>query len=145
MTHLPWWKTEACNELKGTDGSIFTPFIKKDTVLYAYNPEVCRPLFIVFDKEVEYKGVPLYRFGAHEKIFQGIDTNPENECYCTEGVDPELCKRNGLMMMSGCAMGAPITLSQPHFFDADPRIRAEIDGLNPSEENHKTYLDIEPV
>lgn len=36
-------------------------------------------------------------------------------------------------------------ISLPHFLHASPEIAENIEGLNPNEEEHSTYLDVEPV
>lgn len=36
-------------------------------------------------------------------------------------------------------------LSLPHLLHATPEIAETVEGLNPNEEEHKTYLDVEPV
>lgn len=41
--------------------------------------------------------------------------------------------------------GAPIVVSFPHFYQADPTYINAIDGLNPNKEEHETYLDLQPV
>lgn len=41
--------------------------------------------------------------------------------------------------------GAPIVVSFPHFYQADERYINAIEGMNPNEEEHETYLDINPV
>lgn len=41
--------------------------------------------------------------------------------------------------------GAPIVVSFPHFYQADPAYINAIDGLNPNKEEHETYLDLQPV
>lgn len=45
--HLPHWKTDACNSLEGSDGSIFPPHIEKDRTLFVYDKDVCRLLPLV--------------------------------------------------------------------------------------------------
>ena len=47
--------------------------------------------------------------------------------------------------MSGCADGAPVMLSNAHFYGADPKYAEAIDGINPDQAKHETFLDIEPV
>lgn len=42
-----------------------------------------------------------------------------------------------------CVLGAPILLSWPHFLWGDSEYI--IEGIEPFEEKHKTYVDIEPV
>lgn len=41
--------------------------------------------------------------------------------------------------------GKPVYISLPHFLHASPDVSEPIEGLNPNEEEHKTYLDVEPV
>lgn len=36
-------------------------------------------------------------------------------------------------------------ISLPHFLHASPEIAGNIEGLNPNEEEHSTYLDVEPI
>lgn len=41
--------------------------------------------------------------------------------------------------------GAPLVLTYPHFLYADPIYRDNILGMAPIEEEHRIYIDIEPV
>jgi len=41
--------------------------------------------------------------------------------------------------------GAPAYISFPHFYHADPYYRKAVIGMNPSENRHQMYIDIEPV
>lgn len=36
-------------------------------------------------------------------------------------------------------------ISLPHFLHASPEIAETVEGLNANEEEHRTYLDVEPV
>lgn len=44
LSHLTHWKTEKCNRLNGSDGSIFPPHITPNTTLYVYEKDLCRLL-----------------------------------------------------------------------------------------------------
>lgn len=57
ISSLPWWKTDKCNEIVGTDGTAFPPDLAHNTTLYLYNPDLCRSLPLVFQKEVLHHGV----------------------------------------------------------------------------------------
>lgn len=41
--------------------------------------------------------------------------------------------------------GAPVYLSFPHFYKADPKLLDAVDGLKPIENLHQTYFKIQPV
>ena len=39
----------------------------------------------------------------------------------------------------------PIIASSPHFLGADPAVRNLIDGLDPDDTAHRSFMDIEPI
>lgn len=41
--------------------------------------------------------------------------------------------------------GAPVYLSNPHFFQADPSLLADVEGLKPNRSLHQTFFKIQPV
>ena len=57
---------------------------------------------------------------------------------------PPQCRLHGILDISHCRQ-APIIISAPHFFKGDPLLIHSVEGLHPSEELHKTFVDIEPV
>ena len=40
--------------------------------------------------------------------------------------------------------GAPIALSYPHFYQADPSYLDAVEGLEPDKDKHQFYVDISP-
>lgn len=42
-------------------------------------------------------------------------------------------------------LGAPVYLSFPHFYKADPKLLDAIEGLKPIEKLHGSYFKIQPV
>jgi hypothetical protein len=40
---------------------------------------------------------------------------------------------------------APVYLSFPHFYNADPRLLDDVEGLSPDQEKHETFFKIQPV
>ena len=75
--------------------------------------------------------------------------NEANKCYCMkeEGFD---CFKSGVLNMAPCKTrpdlpkGAPIALSYPHFYQADPQYLNAVEGLRPNKEKHQFYVDISP-
>lgn len=39
----------------------------------------------------------------------------------------------------------PAAVSQPHFYNADPSLLNEVDGMKPDKEKHRTILAMNPV
>lgn len=65
----------------------------------------------------------------------------ENECYC----DEDFCPPSGVFDLSKCRFGAPVFMSFPHFYNADPFYSNSMNGMNPDKENHRYYIALEPV
>lgn len=49
------------------------------------------------------------------------------------------------MQLAFLTSGAPVYLSFPHFYKADPKLLDAVDGLKPTEKLHETYFKIQPV
>uniref|UniRef100_A0A452QVR5 Platelet glycoprotein 4 n=1 Tax=Ursus americanus TaxID=9643 RepID=A0A452QVR5_URSAM len=95
--------------------------------------------------EVNLKGIPVYRFVLPSVAFASPLQNPDNHCFCTEKVISKNCTSYGVLDIGKCKEGKPVYISLPHFLHASPDIGEPIEGLSPNEEEHSTYLDVEPI
>lgn len=66
--------------------------------------------------------------------------NPANACYCNGE-----CLPSGVLNVTACKVGAPVFLSFPHFYNADPYYVNAVEGMNPTKEEHELYITVEPV
>ena len=64
----------------------------------------------------------------------------EGKCFC----DGE-CSPKGVVNITACRYGAPGFISLPHFFNGDPVLENQFEGLQPNEEDHNFYITLEPV
>lgn len=141
---LGYWPSY-CDMVNGTDAASFPPFVEKTRVLQFFSSDICRSIYAVFGSELDLKGISVLRFILPPKAFASPIQNPENHCFCT---DPEIsnnCTFYGLLDISKCKEGKPVIISLPHFLHATPEIRETIEGLQPNEEEHSTFLDVEPI
>ncbi|XP_030305890.1 lysosome membrane protein 2 isoform X2 [Calypte anna] len=139
---LSWWTTEACNMINGTDGTAFHPLISKDENIYIFSSDFCRSLYLVYDSSGAVADIPTYRFVPSAMVFANTTVNPDNAGFC---VPPGNCPGTGVLNVSICKQGAPIFISAPHFYQADPKFIKDIEGMNPKKEYHETFLDINPL
>ncbi|XP_042228429.1 lysosome membrane protein 2-like [Homarus americanus] len=138
---LSFWKTDECNQIKGTDGSSFPPGVTEDTVLYMFNENLCRSIPLTFWHDIEEDGILGMRFSPPIDVFANTTVKPDNDCYCVGGPP---CIGGGVFNISICKFGSPSIISWPHFYQADPKFLNAVDGLQPDAEKHAMYIDVSP-
>ncbi|XP_003771509.1 platelet glycoprotein 4 [Sarcophilus harrisii] len=142
--NLSYWPGY-CDMINGTDAASFPPFVEKTRILRFFSSDICRSIYAEFETEINLKGIPVYRFVLPSKAFASPVVNPDNDCFCTEKVISNNCTSAGVLDISSCKGKKPVYISLPHFLHASPDVPEPIDGLNPNEEEHRTYLDVEPI
>ncbi|XP_053333820.1 lysosome membrane protein 2-like [Clarias gariepinus] len=139
---LSFWATNQSNMINGTDGSAFHPFLTKEERLNVFSADLCRSIYMLFEKEVVVKGIPAYRYTPPRAVFASGKNNPENEGFCLE---KNTCLDDGVLDVSVCRKGAPVIVSFPHFYLADQKYIDAIEGISPVHEHHQTFLDLNPT
>nr|XP_006626722.1 PREDICTED: lysosome membrane protein 2 [Lepisosteus oculatus] len=139
QSSLQWWSTETCNAINGTNAASFHPLITKNETLQIFASDICRSLYVTFEKEVYIKDLPALRFVVPKEVFAN---STENEGFC---VPPGNCLPAGLLNVSVCKQDAPIIVSSPHFYQAEEQFVHDIHGMKPNKEEHETFMDINPL
>ncbi|XP_061732577.1 lysosome membrane protein 2 isoform X2 [Nerophis ophidion] len=139
---LTFWNTNQSNSINGSDGGAFHPLLKKDERIHIFTPDLCRSIYMDYEKDVEVRGIPAYRFTPPRSVLASMEENPANEGFC---VTPQECLGTGLLNVSPCRKGAPVVASFPHFYLADSKYVAAIEGMTPERTHHQTYLDLNPT
>ncbi|XP_077987922.1 scavenger receptor class B member 1-like isoform X2 [Glandiceps talaboti] len=137
---LDYWDSEIANKINGTDGSMYHPFARKDEIKYIFTPDMCRSMPYVYESELSYRGVTLWHFPLAKYAYANGTEYPPNQGFCK----PK-CVPSGLLNVGACRSGAPMQVSNPHFYDGDPMLAEAIGGLKPSRELHENYMDVEPL
>ncbi|XP_003461673.1 scavenger receptor class B member 1 isoform X1 [Cavia porcellus] len=138
MSQVKYWQSDQCNMINGTSGQMWPPFMTPETSLEFYSPDACRSMKLVYQKQGVFQGIPTYRFVAPNTLFANGSVYPPNEGFCP-------CLESGVQNVSTCRFGAPLFLSHPHFYNADPVLAERVLGLHPNAEEHALFLDIHPV
>ncbi|XP_030197998.1 platelet glycoprotein 4 [Gadus morhua] len=142
---LSFWNDTYCDTLNGTDASSFPPFVDKNKPIYFFSSDICRSVSSTFRETQDLWGIEVYRYVLPPSTFASPSINPDNKCFCTEKLVSRNCSMAGVLDVGPCRGGAPVYISLPHFLHGSDYLRQDVLGLNPSEENHFTYLDIEPI
>ncbi|XP_040843067.1 scavenger receptor class B member 1 isoform X1 [Ochotona curzoniae] len=138
LSQVNFWHSNQCNMINGTSGQMWPPFMTPESALEFYSPDACRSLKLVYQEPGVFEGIPTYRFVAPKTLFANGSVYPPNEGFCP-------CLESGIQNVSSCRFNAPLFLSHPHFYNADPVLAEAVLGLHPNEEEHSLFLDIHPV
>lgn len=133
---LPYWRKEPaqCNQINGTDGQFFAPFMDKTQNIMVYSADICRKVSLKYRHNFDLSRVTVYKYTLDEKDLLSGTKNPENDCYCLQRDKddnplPE-CQLDGLMDLSSCV--APnVVASGAHFLYGSPELWTRIAGISP--------------
>ncbi|NXX85443.1 SCRB1 protein, partial [Urocolius indicus] len=137
LKKVNYWRSNECNMINGTSGEMWPPFMTP-TSLEFYSPDACRSMTLVYEQSGKFKGVPTYRFVAPKTLFANGTEYPPNEGFCP-------CMQSGILNVSSCRLNAPMFISHPHFYNADPALVDAVVGLDPSKDKHALFLDVHPM
>ncbi|KAI8115519.1 Lysosome membrane protein 2 [Lucilia cuprina] len=141
LDHLPHWQQPPCTSITGSEGSFFPPRdITKSDMLYVYDKDLCRVIPLQYQKGVTKDGIDADLYKLPETSYGDAEHHPENQCFDTRDYDAV----KGLQNISPCQYGAPVYLSNPHFYQADSSLLESVEGLNPNSSEHETYFKIQP-
>jgi lysosome membrane protein 2 len=134
------WVHESSMPLKGSDGSQFEPYCKRERTLRIFAPDMCRSFSLEYKRDNIVENVKTYEYHLAKNIFStNSSLNPENEGFC--GQD---CLGDGVFNMSQCT-GMSSFISLPHFLNSDVKFLNAVNGLKPDETKHDFVYNIEPV
>ncbi|XP_060656552.1 lysosome membrane protein 2 isoform X2 [Drosophila nasuta] len=141
LDHLPHWSEGPCTSIAGSEGSFFPPRdITKSDVVHIYDKDLCRIIPLKYVESVEKDGLKADLFRLPNNSYGDSANNPENKCYDASDYDAV----RGLQNISPCQYGAPVYISNPHFYESDPELLDAVEGLQPEREKHETYFKIQP-
>nr|WBU77221.1 sensory neuron membrane protein [Odontothrips loti] len=131
------WDGEPCNTPRGTDSTIFPPFLGPQDSLISYSTDLCMSLGAKFEKEVVLNGISGYLYTS---TLGDMTSDPEMKCLCPT---PDTCLKKGLIDLTKCT-GAPFVASMPHLFATHEDYQMMVQGLHPDEDKHGLRVVIEP-
>ncbi|XP_072387578.1 lysosome membrane protein 2 [Diabrotica undecimpunctata] len=138
---LTYWEDAPCNDLRSSEGSFFPPrYYTNEDIVYLYDKDICRTLPLKYRKAVSKHGITAGLYTPPENIFESVDKNSDNKCYCPGN---EFCPPKGLQNISPCQFDSPVYISFPHFLDADSSLSEPFEGLTPNRDKHESYFKIQ--
>lgn len=140
-TVITSWRAPHIEHVQGSDGIQFRPNLKSGDSITVWAPEVFKSAVLVGNSTVSLDGVDLLRFWPDPT--QGAPNPTYFQTYhgLMNVTSPLAAGPGG---RAGVA-GPPVFLSNAHFCDVDPAVAETVVGLNCSESEHVTFLDVEPI
>ncbi|CAB3365854.1 Hypothetical predicted protein [Cloeon dipterum] len=135
---LQFWSGDECNTIRGSDATIFPPFLGEKSQIFVYSTDLCKSLYLTYEKEIDHKGLNGYRYSVDSVQLGNVSSMPENYCYCPSN---GACLKEGALDLTSC-YNAPVIFSMPHFYGA-PHYEQMVDNFKPNKEEHQMFLDIE--
>ncbi|CAL1267903.1 unnamed protein product [Larinioides sclopetarius] len=129
-----------CNMINGSAGDMWPPTKSHRDYVTLFVTDICRSLSFSYLATTDVKGIRAYRYWADDKQLDNGKYNPENKCFCPEGI----CLPAGGLNVSSCKFDAPAVVSYPHFLFADSIYSQGVIGMKPNPQEHRMYLDIVP-
>ncbi len=172
---VSYWSNQYANMINGTDSAIWHSGATKDDQVYIFSPDLCRSLYLQYTETYDNPfGIENLRFKLPTDVYantpenEGFCLNTTNPIDNTTKIE---CLPSGLMSLRSClkrkfinfnqyylfmiiclASGGdsmpiplPIIASTPHFLGADDSVRNAVDGLQPDETIHQSFMDVEPI
>lgn len=117
MEKLNIWFSEDANELKGTEGLFFHPFIERGEPLEAFVDDVWRSFHLNYTEDTEHCGIPVYRYKLDRREFWSAHQYKRNAMYgswCPNGLiymgvtqNPGVCVRAHTCVCMLCMFTLP--------------------------------------
>uniref|UniRef100_A0A6Q2Y4I3 Platelet glycoprotein 4 n=1 Tax=Esox lucius TaxID=8010 RepID=A0A6Q2Y4I3_ESOLU len=137
---VSFWNNTYCNMINGSGSSCY----QVPHLLTALFFNILRSVSAVYEDSLDLKGIEVYRFKLPPLTLASPLENPDNMCYCTDPVVTRNCTMAGVLDISSFR-GVPVYISLPHFLHGSPNLVDAIQGLRPNDEQHFTFLDVEPT
>ncbi|ERL95040.1 scavenger receptor class B member 1 isoform X1 [Dendroctonus ponderosae] len=140
--YLPHYASPACQQRfrNASEGIGYPQMLTKDTNLTYWRRSICKLADIRFTREDSKYGIQGYRFQLVPWAYSRTQWEGNPDCFAGTPALP-----NGVADISSCYWGFPMAVSFPHFLFADASASAAIEGLSPNEEDHGSFVLIEPV
>ncbi|KAG7213896.1 hypothetical protein KM043_003100 [Ampulex compressa] len=129
-----------CGLITGTNGDLWPPLPENETVSI-FISDICTTLKLRKENATIIQGVTGKKYISDDAMLDNGTKVLSRQCYCfnTE------CIPSGALNISECKYGAPVFISLPHFYLADPSYRDNIVGMKPSKEKHELSIALEPT
>ena len=136
---LDIWPGETANEINGTEGLIFHPFLERGEGLETFVDDAVRSFPLEYKRRVRPLGLEAFRYQTPPSEYESAFTNAANARWGSWNPD-------GLLYAGVTQYPVvPVFGSKPHFLDGADELFEKVEGLHPDRDLHETTVDVEPI
>ncbi|XP_068142956.1 LOW QUALITY PROTEIN: protein peste-like [Drosophila tropicalis] len=128
-----------CGMTNGSAGEFQPSQLQPGGSVGLFTPDMCRTIPLDYTETMEIEGLKGFKYAGGPRSVDNGTLYPENLCFC--GGE---CVPSGVMNISSCRFGSPVFMSYPHFYNGDQFYVDQVEGLDPTKENHEFYMVLEP-
>ncbi|XP_068142736.1 LOW QUALITY PROTEIN: sensory neuron membrane protein 2 [Drosophila tropicalis] len=142
-------ETSVCNQINGTDASAYPPFRQRGDSMYIFSADICRSVQLFYQSDIQYQGIPGFRYSIGENFINDIGPEHDNECFCVDKLTNVIKRKNGCLYAGALdlttCLDAPVILTLPHMLGASNEYRKMVRGLTPDAKKHQTFVDVQSL
>ncbi|XP_032594528.1 sensory neuron membrane protein 2 isoform X2 [Drosophila grimshawi] len=142
-------EASVCNQINGTDASSYPPFRQRGDSMYIFSADICRSVELFYQSDIQYQGIPGFRYSIGENFINDIGPEHDNECFCVDKLANVIKRKNGCLYAGALdlttCLDAPVILTLPHMLGASNEYRKMIRGLKPDAKKHQTFVDVQSL
>ncbi|XP_055597191.1 protein croquemort-like [Uranotaenia lowii] len=138
-----------CGLVRGTTGELWPAFQYRDWEAYdatVFSTDICSTMSLKYGGKYSLHGVDGYQWIGNYEAFDNGHIYESSTCQCTAAEEECPVLAPGALDVSRCNMGAPATVSYPHFYLGDVSYRKAFNGsMKPNKADHEFILALEPL
>lgn len=136
---------DVCGKVYGSTGELWPPFQEgRQPNVTVFSSDICSAMSLEFDGEFSLLGVDGFKWKGNDRAFDNGNKYNDTKCQCTGPEEKCPLLKSGALDVSRCKMGAPATVSYPHFYLSDESYLNAVEGMNPSKKEHEFVFALEP-
>ncbi|XP_039429130.1 protein croquemort-like [Culex pipiens pallens] len=145
LDRTPYYRDE-CGRVVGSSGELWPPYQEPERPnVTVFSSDICSAMTLEFDGAFSLHGVDGFKWKGNDRPFDNGHNYAETSCQCTAAEEECPVLAPGTMDVSSCKLGAPATVSYPHYYLAHPSYREAVEGMTPSKSDHEFMMALEPT
>lgn len=145
MDRTPYYRGD-CGRVVGSTGELWPPYQEPERPnVTVFSSDICSAMTLEFDGEFSLHGVSGFKWKGNDRPFDNGHNYEESACQCTAAEEECPVLAPGTLDVSSCKLGAPATVSYPHFYLAHSTYMESVEGMTPSKADHEFIMALEPT